>query len=69
MSGFATYTKKRKAHVGPYEQAARRQHFHVVRMDGVLLGGSPDKAVAERLARVINHGQAAGYAVVVGGAR
>lgn len=69
MSGFATYTKKRKAHVGPYEQAARRQHFHVVRMDGVLLGGSPDKAVAERLARVIRTGQRADYAFVTGGGR
>lgn len=69
MSGFATYTKKRRAHVTSFDGVAKLQRFRVFRFDGALLGGSPDKATAERLARVINHGQAAGYAVVVGGAR
>ncbi|MBL8909851.1 MAG: hypothetical protein JNM17_04010 [Archangium sp.] len=69
MSGFATYTKKRRAHVSSFDGVAKLQRYRVVRIDGAVLGGSPDKATAERLSRVINVGQRRDYSVVLGGAR
>lgn len=44
---------------------ATSERFRVVRFDGVTLGGSTSRAVAERLANVIRQGQRADYAVVM----
>lgn len=69
MSGFATYTKKRQSYGPQYEHAAKVQRFRVVRFDGAVLGGSPDRDAAERLKRLICTGQRSDYAVVMGGGR
>lgn len=63
MTGFATHL------VAPrpprdYDKATS-ERFRVVRFDGVTLGGSTSRAVAERLCGVIKQGQRADYAFVM----
>jgi hypothetical protein len=69
MSGFAKFLNKTKA-PRDYDKATS-ERFRVVRFDGVVLGGSPARHVAERQCRVICTGQRADYAVVMvrGGSR
>lgn len=69
MSGFATHLARRRKHRAPGTDKAESERFRVVRLDGVTLAGTPDKAVAERIRRVICTGQGADYAVVMGGGR
>ncbi len=63
MSGFATHLKK-QAHVQHHDRAVS-ERFRVVRFDGVTLGGSTSRAVAERLRNVLCQGQRADFAVVM----
>lgn len=62
MSGFAAYVKKVAAR--DYDKA-ESERCRVVRFDGVVLGGSRSREVAERLARVIGADQVDGYVRVV----
>ena len=55
MSGFATHLKKKQAHVQHHDRAVS-ERFRVVRFDGVTLGGSTSRAVAERLRNVMCQG-------------
>lgn len=65
MSTLTTRRPKPQKHA----DKACAERYRVIRWDGTVMGGSPDKATAERMCRVICTGQRADYAFVTGGAR
>ena len=65
MTGFAKFLERRRRVTARDYDKATSERFRVVRFDGVTLGGSTSRFVAERLRNTLCQGQRADFAVVM----